>query len=38
VRAEPGCVVFALVLLCSLVAAEIYKPRLIWEDTWETTE
>jgi len=32
VRAEPGCIVFALVLLCSLVAAEIYKPRLIWED------
>jgi len=24
--------VFAAVLLCSLVAAEIYKPRLIWED------
>jgi len=38
VRAEPGCVVFALVLLCSLVAAEIYKPRLIWEDTWITSE
>jgi len=32
VRAEPGCMVFAAVLLCSLVAAEIYKPRLIWED------
>jgi paraquat-inducible protein A len=32
VRAEPGCIVFAIVLLCSLVAAEIYKPRLIWED------
>jgi paraquat-inducible protein A len=32
VRAEPGCIVFAVVLLCSLVAAEIYKPRLIWED------
>ena len=32
VRAEPGCLVFAMVLLCSIVAAEIYKPRLIWED------
>lgn len=32
IRAEPGCVVFAIVLLCSLLAAEIYKPRLIWED------
>ena len=32
VRAEPGCVVFAIVLLCSLIAAEIYKPRLIWEN------
>jgi len=32
VRAEPGCIVFAIVLLCSLIAAEIYKPRMIWED------
>ena len=32
VTAEPGCLVFAVVLLCSLIAAEIYKPRLIWED------
>ena len=32
IRAEPGCIVFAIVLLCSLIAAEIYKPRLIWED------
>jgi len=32
IRAEPGCIVFAIVLLCSLIAAEIYKPRMIWED------
>ena len=31
VTAEPGCLVFAVVLLCSLIASEIYKPRLIWE-------
>jgi len=32
VAARPGCILFAVVLLCSLLAAEIYKPRLIWED------
>ena len=31
VTAEPGSILFATVLVCSLLAAEIYKPRLIWE-------
>jgi paraquat-inducible protein A len=31
VTAQPGAVLFSLVLVSSLVAAEIYKPRLIWE-------
>lgn len=30
VRAEPGGLFFAAVLLCTLFAAEIYKPSLIW--------
>jgi paraquat-inducible protein A len=31
VTAEPGAIFFSIVLLCSLLAVEIYKPRLIWE-------
>ena len=30
VEARPGALFFAAVVLCSLFAAEIYKPRLIW--------
>ena len=30
VEARPGALFFATVVLCSLFAAEIYKPRLIW--------
>jgi len=30
VEAKPGALFFATVVLCSLFAAEIYKPRLIW--------
>ena len=30
VQAEPGGMFFAAVLLCTLFAAEIYKPSLIW--------
>jgi len=31
VEAKPGALFFAAVVLCSLFAAEIYKPRLIWQ-------
>ena len=31
VTAEPGAIFFSAVLVSSLLAAEIYKPRLIWE-------
>jgi paraquat-inducible protein A len=31
VEADPGALFFASVVLCSLFAAEIYKPRLIWQ-------
>jgi paraquat-inducible protein A len=31
VEAKPGALFFASVVLCSLFAAEIYKPRLIWQ-------
>lgn len=31
VQAEPGAFFFATVLICSLLAAEIYKPRMIWQ-------
>jgi paraquat-inducible protein A len=31
IRAEPGGFFFAAVLVCTLLAAEIYKPRLIWQ-------
>jgi paraquat-inducible protein A len=31
VRPEPGALFFSAVLLCTLFAAEIYKPRMIWE-------
>jgi len=31
IRAEPGALFFAAVVVCSLLAAEIYKPRLIWQ-------
>ena len=31
VQAEPGAFFFAAVLICSLLAAEIYKPRMIWQ-------
>lgn len=30
VQAEPGGIFFAAVLLCTLFAAEVYKPSLIW--------
>ena len=30
VKAEPGGFFFATVLVCSLLAAEFYKPRMIW--------
>jgi len=30
VVAEPGCLFFAGVLLCSLFATDFYKPRMIW--------
>lgn len=30
VRAEPGGLFFAAVLLCTLFAADLYKPRMIW--------
>ncbi len=30
VRAEPGVLFFAAVLLCTLFAAELYQPRMIW--------
>jgi paraquat-inducible protein A len=30
VMAEPGCLMFAAVVVCTLLAAEIYQPRLIW--------
>ena len=32
VRAEPGALLFCTVMVCCLIAAEIYKPRQIWED------
>jgi len=31
VQAEPGAYFFAAVLICTLLAAECYKPRLIWQ-------
>ena len=31
VTAQPGAIFFCVVMVCSLLAAEIYKPRLIWE-------
>lgn len=31
VKAEPGAILFCTVMICCLIAAEIYKPRLIWE-------
>jgi paraquat-inducible protein A len=31
VRAEPGAILFCTVMICCLLAAEIYKPRQIWE-------
>jgi paraquat-inducible protein A len=31
VKAEPGGFFFATVLVCSLLAAEFYKPRMIWQ-------
>ncbi|MFZ4777154.1 MAG: paraquat-inducible protein A [Terrimicrobiaceae bacterium] len=37
VQAEPGAFFFAAVLVCSLLAAEIYKPRLIWQTTCQQT-
>ena len=32
VIAKPGAIYFCGVMICCLLAAEIYKPRLIWED------
>ena len=32
VTAEPGGLFFAIVLVCSLLAAEFYKPRMIWQN------
>ncbi len=31
VQAEPGGLFFAAVLVCSLLATEVYKPRMIWQ-------
>ncbi|MEI6344954.1 MAG: paraquat-inducible protein A [Verrucomicrobiota bacterium] len=31
VTAEPGAIFFCVVMISCLLAAEIYKPRLIWE-------
>jgi paraquat-inducible protein A len=31
VKAEPGGFFFATVLVCSLLATEFYKPRMIWQ-------
>lgn len=36
VQAEPGALFFSAVLLCTLFAAEVYQPKLIWE-TEETS-
>lgn len=36
IQARPGGLFFAAVLVCSLLAAEIYKPRMIWQTTGET--
>jgi paraquat-inducible protein A len=33
VTAEPGAIFFCIVMISCLLAAEIYKPRLIWETT-----
>ncbi len=33
VQAEPGALFFAAVLVCTLFAADIYKPRMIWQST-----
>jgi paraquat-inducible protein A len=32
VNAEPGAILFAIVLVCCIFATEVYKPRLIWEE------
>jgi len=32
VQAEPGGLFFAIVLLCTLFAADFYKPHLIWRE------
>jgi paraquat-inducible protein A len=32
VQAEPGALFFAAVLVCTLVAAEIYETKLIWQN------
>ena len=37
VKAEPGGFFFAAVLVCSLMAAEFYKPRMIWQTNSEPT-
>lgn len=37
VKAEPGGFFFAAVLVCSLLAAEFYKPRMIWQTNTEPT-
>lgn len=31
VQAEPGAIFFAAVLLCSLFAADLYQPEMIWQ-------
>jgi paraquat-inducible protein A len=36
VTAEPGAIYFCIVMISCLLAAEIYKPRLIWESSGET--
>ncbi|CAN5478275.1 hypothetical protein BH09VER1_BH09VER1_27150 [soil metagenome] len=36
VQAEPGAIFFAATLICTIVATEIYEPRLIWRSK-ETT-
>ena len=37
VKAEPGGLFFAAVLVCSLLAAEFYEPRMIWQTNKQPT-
>ena len=37
VTADPGSIYFCGVMISCLLAAEIYKPRLIWESQFTTS-